>query len=100
MNLDEPAPYSFDASSGQMLFEVTTPGMAAHLCLRHFPAAPVAHPSLTFPPPFQWNEPTLALLRRMRTTLRLITYSRDDDTALLVICAPLIPPIRVRLRRH
>jgi len=46
-----------------------------------------------------FNEATLDLLRRWRTTIRAVTYRHEDDTCQLVIAPPVIPAIRVRLRR-
>tara|TARA_B110001452_G_scaffold254130_1_gene245414 strand:- start:325 stop:786 length:462 start_codon:yes stop_codon:yes gene_type:complete len=48
---------------------------------------------------FELNEPTRRLLRRYRTRLRSIQYDAAGDHTTITICAPLIPPIRVRLDR-
>ena len=46
-----------------------------------------------------FNDPTLELLRRWRTRIKATTWHRDGDYAMLVVAAPLIPPIRIRMPR-
>ena len=47
----------------------------------------------------EFNEPTQDLLRRWKTRIRSVSYWHDDDTCQLEISPPLIPAIRVLLRR-
>ena len=46
-----------------------------------------------------FNEPTLDLLRRWRTRIKGTRWHRDGDYAVLVVQAPFIPPICIRMAR-
>ena len=47
----------------------------------------------------EFNEPTIDLLRRWKTRISGVSYRYEDDTCQLIIAPPLIPAIRMRLRR-
>jgi len=46
-----------------------------------------------------FNEPTQDLLRRWRTRIKATRWHRDGDYATLVVQAPLIPPITIKMLR-
>lgn len=46
-----------------------------------------------------FNKPTLDLLRRWRTRIKAVRWHNEADYATLVVAAPLIPPIHIKLRR-
>mmetsp|Transcript_224 Transcript_224/g.505 ORF Transcript_224/g.505 Transcript_224/m.505 type:complete len:160 (+) Transcript_224:67-546(+) len=48
---------------------------------------------------FTLTDPTVRLLRRVRTSLRDAEYDRASDTAIVTVSPPVIAPIRIRLNR-
>ena len=75
LNLDQTAGYRVRSRD-----EHVDPGTVTHLIM-------------------EFNEPTLALLRAWRTTIRATHYHPDGEYTVLVIKAPVIPPLRVKLHR-
>mmetsp|Transcript_18855 Transcript_18855/g.31542 ORF Transcript_18855/g.31542 Transcript_18855/m.31542 type:complete len:190 (-) Transcript_18855:258-827(-) len=48
---------------------------------------------------FTLSSPTLRLLRRFRASLTEADYLSEDDEAVIVVAALMLPPVRVRLKR-
>jgi len=48
----------------------------------------------------EFNQPTTALLRRMRTRISSCTYCADEDQSVLVVAPPLVPAIHVCMHRQ